>query len=459
MATIAAWTSEQVLALSPDAGSTKRGRALATTTKWPTLGRSGQAAWGECKGSGKNPYRTIIDLSEPAFRCSCPSRKFPCKHALGLFLLLAEGASFSQSSPPDWVSEWLERRTQSAERKQTKAKTDSDPAAQLAAQEKRLQKRAAKVEAGLGDLAQWLEDIVRQGLAELPSKPYSFWDQTAARLVDAQAPGLARRVQNLAGIPHTGEGWPSRMLAALGQIHLLVEGYRNIEGLSPLMQAEVRSQIGWTQTQTDLLARLEQGDPLVEQVEDTWQVLGKTVTKEDALKVQRVWLWGVRSEQAVLVLSFAHGRSPLDISLVPGACFSGEIVLYPGTGIRRGFVRWRSPSVGKSRVPSKNLNRTGMGTDSIKTAIDRYSQALTQNPWMAQFPVVLREVYLHYEAEGWWVQDSEGMTLPTESKFSKGWDALAVSGGQSLCLCGEWNGDRLRPLSLWSQKTFMLLGN
>ena len=288
MATIAAWTSEQVLALSPDAGSCKRGQALATASKWLTLGHSGQAAWGECKGSGKNPYRTIIDLSEPAFRCSCPSRKFPCKHALGLFLLLAEGASFGQGSPPDWVSEWLEKRTQSAEKKQTKAKAASNPATQIAAQEKRLQKRAAKVEAGLSDLTQWLEDIVRQGLAELPSKPYSFWDQTAARLVDAQAPGLARRVQNLAGIAHTGEGWPSRMLAALGQIHLLVEGYRNIAGLAPLMQAEVRSQIGWTQTQSDLLARLEQNDPLVEQIEDTWQVLGKTVTKEDSLKVQRV---------------------------------------------------------------------------------------------------------------------------------------------------------------------------
>ena len=117
------WTSEQVLALSPDASSTKNGQKLANLAKWPLLERSDQAIWGECKGSGKKPYRTQIDLSEPAFRCSCPSRKFPCKHSLGLFLLLAGQAdSFSEAAPPDWVAEWLAKRGQTAAKKQEKQK-------------------------------------------------------------------------------------------------------------------------------------------------------------------------------------------------------------------------------------------------------------------------------------------------------------------------------------------------
>lgn len=446
MTTIAAWTSEQVIALSPDAGSTKRGKALATATKWPLLGCSQQAVWGECKGSGKTPYRTIIDLSEPAFRCSCPSRKFPCKHSLGLFLLLTEGA-FSQETPPDWVMEWLEKRTQATEQQQSKAKAASSDSA---AQEKRAHKRAAKVEAGLSDLDRWLQDIVRQGLADLLSKPYGFWDQTAARLVDAQAPGLARRVQDLAGIPHTGENWPERMLKALSQIHLLVQGYRNIEGLEPLMQAEVRSQIGWPQTQADLLARIEQSDPLVEKVEDTWQVLGKVVTKIESLKVQRVWLWGMNSKRAVLVLSFAHGRSPLDISLVPGACFNGEVVFYPGTGVRRGFVI--------SRVTSQNSNRAGLGVDLVERAIAQYAETLRKNPWTTQFPMVLNRAWLRCEKGDWWLQDEAGLGLPLSSKFTGGWKILVMSGGRPLAVFGEWDGERLRPLSLWSQKTFMPLG-
>ena len=129
------WTTEHVLTLAPDASSAKSGRGLAVTSKWPTLGRDDRSAWGECKGSGKKPYQTRIDLSEPAFKCSCPSRKFPCKHAIGLFLLLAEQpALFQPSVPPDWVSEWLASRDDRAEQREQRAEAkkacEADPVRQ-----------------------------------------------------------------------------------------------------------------------------------------------------------------------------------------------------------------------------------------------------------------------------------------------------------------------------------------
>ncbi|MEM6754868.1 MAG: SWIM zinc finger family protein, partial [Cyanobacteria bacterium P01_C01_bin.38] len=74
----ATWTQEQILALAPDASSAKNGKTLATSRKWSSLGCNEKAAWGEFQGSGKNPYLTRIDLTEPAFKCTCPSRKFPC---------------------------------------------------------------------------------------------------------------------------------------------------------------------------------------------------------------------------------------------------------------------------------------------------------------------------------------------------------------------------------------------
>ncbi len=45
---------------------------------------------GLCQGSGRQPYQARVDLAEPAFKCSCPSRKFPCKHGLALLLLFAK---------------------------------------------------------------------------------------------------------------------------------------------------------------------------------------------------------------------------------------------------------------------------------------------------------------------------------------------------------------------------------
>ena len=82
-------TSDQILALAPDSSSAKAGSTLATARKWFGLGANETAAWGECQGSGKLPYQARIDLRDAAFKCTCPSRKFPCKHGLGLDLLLA----------------------------------------------------------------------------------------------------------------------------------------------------------------------------------------------------------------------------------------------------------------------------------------------------------------------------------------------------------------------------------
>ena len=77
------WTAGQVLALAPDASSRQAAVRLAGAARWGT-GSAGEVIWGLCAGSGQNPYQTVAELTGPASRCSCPSRKFPCKHALAL---------------------------------------------------------------------------------------------------------------------------------------------------------------------------------------------------------------------------------------------------------------------------------------------------------------------------------------------------------------------------------------
>jgi hypothetical protein len=107
-----ALTRDQVLALAPDSASAKAAGGLLGDGQWPNLGVDGEALWGECKGSGAKPYQTQVDLSALVTRCSCPSRKFPCKHALALLLMHAQGQPrlATPSEPPAWVSEWLASR-------------------------------------------------------------------------------------------------------------------------------------------------------------------------------------------------------------------------------------------------------------------------------------------------------------------------------------------------------------
>ena len=115
------WTAEQILKLAPDASSAQAAQGLLSLKKWSGLGADERAAWGLCQGSGSKPYQAQIDLAEPAFKCSCPSRKFPCKHGLALFLLLVEERKAFQKSPqPDWVAKWIQGRSERTEKKEQK---------------------------------------------------------------------------------------------------------------------------------------------------------------------------------------------------------------------------------------------------------------------------------------------------------------------------------------------------
>ncbi|MFF1908416.1 SWIM zinc finger domain-containing protein, partial [Kitasatospora sp. NPDC058218] len=114
------WSTEHVLSLAPDASSQKAAGKLSSPAPWSATGTDGTALWGECKGSGRTPYRTAVELATPAYSCTCPSRKFPCKHALGLLLLWSgTPEAVPAGEPAGWASDWLAERRDRAERRAT----------------------------------------------------------------------------------------------------------------------------------------------------------------------------------------------------------------------------------------------------------------------------------------------------------------------------------------------------
>ena len=232
-------TEEQIIQLAPDAASVKAGKGLAVPGKWVLLACSERAVWGHCQGSGKNPYQTAIDLNDIAFKCSCPSRKFPCKHGLGLLLLFAAKPElFEQAEEPDWVATWLSKRGVKAEKKEQKAR-DEKPV-DAAAQAKRQEKRHQNVLNGIEDLETWMKDLVRNGLVNVPERADSLFEDMARRMVDAQAQGLAGRLRAIEEISFLGDEWKYELTDRLGKLYLLAESYRNLRrdthpgGLSPI---------------------------------------------------------------------------------------------------------------------------------------------------------------------------------------------------------------------------------
>jgi hypothetical protein len=436
------WTAEQVLALAPDAASAKNGRGLATLRKWSSLGLNQSLVWGECQGSGKDPYRTQIDLSEPAFRCSCPSRKFPCKHGLGLFLLLAEQPeAIAESPPPDWVAEWVAARSQRADKQAEKQAKQQEQATDPAAQAKRAAERQRKVSAGVQELRLWLEDRVRQGLVTLQQGSYQVWDTPAARMVDAQAPGLARHLREMAGIPLAGRGnWMEHLLERFGRLYLLLEGYERLDSLPTEVQADIRSQIGWTIAQEEVLSGAGQ--------HDLWLVLGQRLEEEDRLKTRRTWLLGLSSSSSALLLDFAHGNQPFEQALLPGTCLEAELVFYPSAYPLRALI--------KTRQEAALITKTPPGHTTIAAAIATYSKAFTASPWLERFPLLLQGVIPTQDGDRWLLRDTAGTVLPLSPRLEANqcWQLRALSGGYPLPLFGEWDGRHLLPLSVWLEDTF-----
>ena len=106
------WTEAQVTKLAPDDSSVTAARRLTNPALWSDTGSTEILVWGKCQGSGKSPYQVSVDLAGPAFRCSCPSRKFPCKHALALLLLWVRGggAVADAEQAAAFAQEWADGR-------------------------------------------------------------------------------------------------------------------------------------------------------------------------------------------------------------------------------------------------------------------------------------------------------------------------------------------------------------
>lgn len=362
-------TMEGVLALAPDESSAKAARGLTSPAKWPLLGADEAAVWGECQGSGSKPYQTQVDLTGPAFKCSCPSRKFPCKHGLALLLMRVQTApSFTATDAPAWVTEWLASRQERAEKKEERDREAVQRASALAARQEgdehangvsgvdgtegagdtgthlsadgaantparqRQAQRWQRIEAAAQELQRWLNDQVARGFATLDAAALKGWHTMAARMVDAQAPGLGQRLTAAAELWRQGQDWPERMLSRLGLLQLAVEAIGRRTSLRDAVQADLRTVCGWPVDQAEVLA-----------ASAPWQdrliVLGViTEEREGRLMERRVWLHGERSGRRVWLLEHAHGGRGFNGLWAPGTAVTATLADFPSASPMRALI-------------------------------------------------------------------------------------------------------------------------
>ena len=339
-------TLEQIAGMAPDPAAAAAGKSLAAAKHWLEVGRNDVALWGKCQGS--SVYQVKVDLVQIAFNCTCPSRKIPCKHVLGVLTLAAQSpAHVAPGEPPQWVVDWLQKR-RDREEKRTECKEKEDGPAPASdnqkARERRTEQRNKNVQDGLDRLDLWLKDLVRSGLADLAGKPASFWEEQAKRLVDAQAPGLAGRVARLALLPPSSADAVERLLGELGRIKLLLHAYGRIDQIEPALASEIRQILGWNVSQ-DALEREGQ------RVQDNWIVAGQWDDDGERIATRRSWIIGRRTGRIALVLLFSVGGQPYGESMVPGTEQEGTLLFYPGASLQR------AKFVSRDGIPARLVDR------------------------------------------------------------------------------------------------------
>ena len=423
------WEQVDVLALAADPATQRAAEGLARPDRWLESGAGG-GLWGRCQGSGRTPYATVVDPGPPtAFTCTCPSRKLPCKHALALMLLWSQGR-LPTAVAPAYAAEWLAKRAA----RSTGAKAPERPAGELAdpaAATQRAAARAERVTGGLDELDQWLRDQLRGGLAGLERAGYRPFETIAARMIDAQAPGVASLLRAIPG-EITGEGWPGRVLDQLAGLHLLVQAHRRLGQLDPGLAATVRSRIGYPVAKDEVLAGPG--------VSDHWLAVGMVDTVEYRLETRRVWLYGTGSGRWAMLLSFAPPGGTLPTDVVAGHRLNATVHFYPGAGQFRALVGVRTTVVTSPRFP------TPRGLSEIQ---DEFATLLAADPWATRMPAVVRAIPRPASGgEPWLLTDESGLTCPVTGLAGDPWVLLACSTGDPIGLFGELSPRGFRPLSL-----------
>ena len=191
-------------AQAPNAAAIKNARAVVLKRKLVGLFKSadGTLLFGDCKGSGAENYRPSADFadpSKPVFRCTCPSRQFPCKHSLALLYAHAQGAKFVDKEVPQEIAAKRSKIQQRVEKK----KVDAEKPHQVntSALKKKIQIQLE----GIDLLEKLVNDLVRLGLGTLNSKSARQIEEQARQLGDAYLPGAQNALHALTGLFYRSE--------------------------------------------------------------------------------------------------------------------------------------------------------------------------------------------------------------------------------------------------------------
>ena len=224
------------------------------------------------------------------------------------------------------------------------------------------------------------------------------------------------------------------------QLYLLISGYRNIDTLNTELAQEILNLIGFTQNQEELKAR--------DGINDNWFVLGKQVTEEAQLTIERNWLYGTESGRYALIMQFYVRGAGKGIALTPGTCTVAELVFFNPALSDRALIKIQH-----------NVNNKGTvkGFTGWTDVIDRQVQMSEKNPFAGDMPFIVEQVRpVQYQGR-WWLQDHERKLVQMNMPDASLWQFMAMSGGHPGTVAVVGRENEYTPLGTWHNKNYIAL--
>lgn len=446
-------TKDKVEALAPDKSSLDAALKLVKPVGWPLLAGDPEKTlvWGECQGSGSTPYRVNVALADLGYKCTCPSRKFPCKHVLAILLInIDQPARFAQGEAPDWVRDWLARRRKTstsprttAEKSETAVTSDAnapaaapsapppDPAKLEAQRKRQREAREAKIDEGLREFDQWLVDQLNAGLGDFAQASAERCRTAARRLADAQAPGLASMIDQIPGdmLKLRPDQRADFIIEQLGLAHLMAAAYRKQEQLPDTLRQDVRRAIGWSAKRDEILA-----DPAAPRSSGRWMCAGaRSILQADALRRIETWLMRadgeLAAEFACLIDFVPASTGGVGSPFYAGEEIEAQLVYYPSAMPLRAVLA-EHKSAASAGKPLKQQR-------SLASALDHWDDVLASQPFVHEWPLGFAGVRI-VSTDGGLALADDAHTLPLAGTQED--NAAPLLGLPSMDAVGLWNG-------------------
>lgn len=397
--------SKKIEELAPNAAAAKNGRDLVSKNKFANLhiSENKDLIWGECAGSGKNPYHCsadYIDENNPIFRCSCPSRQFPCKHCLGLLYAYEKNPAFISAEIPEDI---LSKRDK-IEKKQEKKTQEKESIKEKAEKPKKVNKAAIikKIDqqlTGIEVAEKLLRNITQMGLSSIDAKEQKTLQAQIKELGNYYITGIQTAFNNLLlELNAVEDDQYTRTIDEINFISSLLKkstSYLNEKKESPEMDPELNSaieeQIGhiWKLTELMQYGLWEENAELIQLSFYSYNNVARKeyVDEGNWLNLKNGRIYKTKNYRPYRASKYIkEDNSTFDILKLD------ELYIYPGDTNPR--ARWEASA---SREMSKDdLNKIHSFASTNYAELIKATKTTIKNPLMDKNPVALLQLHKVY---------------------------------------------------------------